>query len=131
MKDTFEGKQCNIIEVAYGVTDRNSFIQLDDLTERLKDKGKIEVIPTQIQSLAEIYEYYDEKFREQLLEKLYELTNSTPHITDILRDYRMWFDKHGIESEGEDGWPLPLVFEEENIQAFVKDWKEEEYGINN
>jgi len=42
--------------------------------ERLKDKGKIEVVPTQIQSLAEIYEDYDGKFREQLLEKLYELT---------------------------------------------------------
>ena len=42
--------------------------------ERLKGKGKIEVVPTQIQSLAEIYEDYDEKFRGQLLEKLYELT---------------------------------------------------------
>ena len=42
--------------------------------ERLKVKGKIEVVPTQIQSLAEIYEDYDEKFRGQLLEKLYELT---------------------------------------------------------
>lgn len=42
--------------------------------ERLKVKGKIEVVPTQIQSLAEIYEDYDEKFRGQLLEKLYELS---------------------------------------------------------
>lgn len=42
--------------------------------ERLKGKGKIEVVPTQIQSLTEIYEDYDEKFRGQLLEKLYELT---------------------------------------------------------
>lgn len=42
--------------------------------KRLKDKSKIEVAPTQIQSLAEIYEDYDDKFRERLLEKLFELT---------------------------------------------------------
>jgi len=38
---------------------------------------------------------------------------------DILGRYRRWLDDQGIRSEGEDGWPLPLVFEEDNITAFV------------
>ena len=44
--------------------------------KRLKEKGKmdVEVVPTQIQNLAEIYEDYDGRFRSQLLETLYELT---------------------------------------------------------
>jgi len=44
--------------------------------KRLKKKGKIgiEVVSTPTQDLSEIYEYYDEKFRNQLLERLYELT---------------------------------------------------------
>lgn len=44
--------------------------------KRLKEKPKMadEVIPTPIQNLAEIYEDYDERFRSQLLEKLYEFT---------------------------------------------------------
>lgn len=49
---------------------------IDKGRKRLEEKGKrdIEVVPTQMQNLAEIYEDYDEKFRSQLLEKLYELT---------------------------------------------------------
>lgn len=41
---------------------------------------------------------------------------------DMLYEYRRWFDKKGINSEGEDGWPLPFVFEEKNINDFVKYW---------
>lgn len=51
--------------------------------KRLEKKGKIkiediedieEILSTQIKNLSEIFEDYDEKFRSQLLEKLYELT---------------------------------------------------------
>lgn len=43
---------------------------------------------------------------------------------DMLYEYRIWFDKKGINSEGKDGWPLPFVFEEKNINDFVKYWSE-------
>ena len=41
---------------------------------------------------------------------------------DMLGKYRSWFDKRGIDSETEEGWPKEFVFNELNIQDFINDW---------
>ena len=62
----------------------------------------------------------------KLAQELSRRTHTEPIHIDMLREYRMWFDRKGIVSEGEDGWPLPFVFEEKNILAFVDDWNGKE-----
>ncbi len=43
-------------------------------------------------------------------------------VFDPLYEYRRWWDMQKIQSEGEDGWPLPFCFEDENIQKFAEYW---------
>jgi len=45
-----------------------------------------------------------------------------PEKTDILREYRMWFDSRQVASEGTDGWPLPHCFLDSNVSAFARWW---------
>jgi hypothetical protein len=47
---------------------------------------------------------------------------------DALYEYRKWWDMQGIESEGEDGWPMLFCFEYKNIHEFAKYWKGGEIG---
>ena len=76
-----------------------------------------------------LYDYQvEEKYRKHMLARCDELRTNLEercggmdHL-DMLGQYRKWFDDQNIESECEDGWPMDLVFEESNIQAFVEDW---------
>jgi len=43
---------------------------------------------------------------------------------DMLGHYRSWWDKQGIDSETDDGWPKEFVFKESNINRFIN----EEWG---
>jgi len=42
---------------------------------------------------------------------------------DHLGAYRTWFDKQGINTESEFGWPLPMVFDADNIGAYLERYK--------
>lgn len=46
-----------------------------------------------------------------------------PDVFDALFEYRKWWDMQNIESEGENGWPMPFCFEYENIRKFAEYWK--------
>ena len=59
---------------------------------------------------------------DNLAEALHKLTKTKSDKVDILYEYRKWLDSQEIESEGDSGWSLPIVFEEETINLFVKDW---------
>ncbi len=40
---------------------------------------------------------------------------------DHLGRYRGWIDKHGIPAETEWGWATAETFDEENIEAYIKE----------
>jgi hypothetical protein len=40
---------------------------------------------------------------------------------DMLGHYRTWWDKQGIDSETENGWPKEFVFREDNINRFIRE----------
>lgn len=44
---------------------------------------------------------------------------------DWLAKYRSFLDARGIPAESEHGWPLPVVYEHDNVLAFVREWTEE------
>lgn len=71
--------------------------------------------------LQEAYRKYMMEKCDKLRCELEDRTKSGRYY-DMLGQYRKWFDDQEIESEGEDGWPMDLVFAEENIQAFVDYW---------
>lgn len=75
-----------------------------------------------------IWEGNNKKLKQvnALLKRLQRDFGDFANYVDVLQNYRKWFDIQGIESEGEDGWPLPFVFYEENIKKFVADWIGEE-----
>jgi hypothetical protein len=37
----------------------------------------------------------------------------------MLGEYRLWLDNEGIPAESRSGWPMPEVFEPQNIEAFI------------
>jgi len=53
------------------------------------------------------------------LERLSKMPKGTH---DALYEYRLWWDMQKIQSEGDDGWPMPFCFEYKNIHAFAKYW---------
>ncbi len=63
---------------------------------------------------------------DNLAEYLYQATSASRKTTDILSDYRIWLDKNKIPAETEFGWPRPEVFNEANINAYIKSWDETE-----
>jgi hypothetical protein len=58
---------------------------------------------------------------EALTDYLLDRTQLSRHRFDILGEYRLWLDQHEIPAESPSGWPLPAVFDAENIKAFIAD----------
>lgn len=53
------------------------------------------------------------------------LTQCDRRRTDILCEYRRWLDANGIPAEV-DGWPSPEAYNQQNVNAFVEDWRARE-----
>lgn len=62
---------------------------------------------------------------EKLRMKLERLSKMPEGLFDALSEYRKWWDKQSIDSEGDDGWPMDFCFEYQNIHAFAEQWKGE------
>lgn len=62
---------------------------------------------------------------DKLRSELARLSEMSNYLYDALFEYRKWWDSQNIESETEDGWPMPFCFEHKNILAFAKYWKGE------
>lgn len=54
-----------------------------------------------------------------LTDYLFERTGLQRQFHDMLGEYRSWLDREGIPAESKHGWPMPQVFKQENVEAFI------------
>jgi len=59
----------------------------------------------------------------KLRRELERVSEMPSNLFDALFEYRLWWEIQSIQSESENGWPLPFCFEYKNIKAFAKYWK--------
>jgi len=55
-----------------------------------------------------------------LTDYLFERTGLQRRFHDMLGEYRRWLDINEIPAESPTGWPMPEVYQRENVDAFVK-----------
>jgi len=61
-----------------------------------------------------------------LTDYLFERTGLLRQFHDMLGEYRAFLDKQHIPAESKYGWPLPAVFDANNVEAFISDMVGEE-----